>query len=53
MERIVVTYTTSCSIPKVEIPGGNRDTRADRKAAKAPAPSADATKQTPPKRKRT
>jgi len=44
MERIVVTYRTSCSIPKVEIPGGNRETRPDRKAAKTPAACADDTK---------
>lgn len=44
MERIVVTYTTSCSIPKVEIPGGNRDTRPDRMATMTPATRADDTK---------
>ena len=52
MERIIVTYTTSCSIPKAEIPGGNRDTRPDRKTAKTPAPRADATKLSSPKKKR-
>ena len=51
MKRIVVTYTTSCSIPKVEVPGGNRDMRPDRKTSEAPAPKANATKSSKPKKK--
>ena len=52
MKRIVVTYTTSCSIPKVEIPGGNRDTRLERKITKTSAQRADASKLSPPKKSR-
>ena len=52
MGRIVVTYTTGCSIPKVEIPGGNRDTRTERKTAETSTPRAKATKTSSPKTKR-